>query len=168
MVSAITNARPGSEFDRFLYASIGDDRNGMPLTVLSALARSDVDPWEEASKLAQLPEQSAVTQLAFLLGALQHDPLVCPDPAGISAPLIALLPRTQYHTFPVLRVLAWAAPSKHPAAVSILVSVLAYVILLLFSNWLMGSLEAPVAIQPATTSLLVPNSPNPPTSSEAR
>ena len=93
MMAAITNARPGSEFDEFLYASIGDDRNGMPLTVLSALARSDVDPWEEAFKLAQLPKQSAVSQLAFLLGALPFAPLVCPDPAGISVPLIALLPR---------------------------------------------------------------------------
>jgi hypothetical protein len=38
-----------AEFDNFLYASIGADRNGMPLSVLSALARLDLDPWEEAS-----------------------------------------------------------------------------------------------------------------------
>jgi hypothetical protein len=33
----------GSEFDSFLYAPIGEDGNGMPLSVLSALARLDVD-----------------------------------------------------------------------------------------------------------------------------
>ena len=48
MMSAVTTPRLGCEFDRFLYASVGDDNNGMPLTVLSALARMDVDPWEEA------------------------------------------------------------------------------------------------------------------------
>jgi hypothetical protein len=40
----------GSEFDDFLYASIGEDSNGVLLSVLSALARLDVDPWEEAAK----------------------------------------------------------------------------------------------------------------------
>ena len=45
----------GSEFDDFLFAPIGDDRNDMPLSVLSALARLDVDPWEEAAELARWP-----------------------------------------------------------------------------------------------------------------
>jgi hypothetical protein len=40
---------PGSEYDDFLFASMGEDRNGLPLSVLSALARLDVDPWEEAT-----------------------------------------------------------------------------------------------------------------------
>jgi hypothetical protein len=39
----------GSEFDGFLYARIGEDSNGMLLSVLAALARLDVDPWEEAA-----------------------------------------------------------------------------------------------------------------------
>ena len=64
----------------------------MPLTVLSALARMDVDPWEEASKLTQLPQESAVKQLASLLGALRNAPVAGLDPARIAAPLIALLP----------------------------------------------------------------------------
>lgn len=34
MMSAVTSARLGPEFDEFLYASVGDDNNGMPLTVL--------------------------------------------------------------------------------------------------------------------------------------
>ena len=73
MMSAVTTARLGREYDKFLYASVGDDNNGMPLTVLSALARVDVDPWEEASKLTRLPPGSAATQLASLLGALRVD-----------------------------------------------------------------------------------------------
>lgn len=42
----------GPEFDKFLCASIGEDRNGTMLSVLSALARLDVDPWQEAADLA--------------------------------------------------------------------------------------------------------------------
>jgi hypothetical protein len=37
----------GTEFDDFLFAPIGEDRNDMPLSVLSALARLDIDPWQE-------------------------------------------------------------------------------------------------------------------------
>jgi len=52
------------EFDDFLFASIGEDRNGMLLSVLSAMARLDVDPWQEAAKLAGLPGQAATQRLA--------------------------------------------------------------------------------------------------------
>ena len=46
---------PGAEFNDFLFAPIGEDGNGMLVSVLSGLARLDVDPWQEAAKLAQLP-----------------------------------------------------------------------------------------------------------------
>ena len=42
----------GSEFDDFLHARIVEDGNGLPLTVLSALARLNMDPWDEAARLA--------------------------------------------------------------------------------------------------------------------
>jgi hypothetical protein len=74
MMSAVASARRDREFDKFLYASVGDDNNGMPLTVLSALARMDVVPWEEASKLMLLPQETAVTQLVALLGSLGNSP----------------------------------------------------------------------------------------------
>ena len=44
------------EFDDFLYAPIGADEGEMPLSVLSALARSDLDPWQEAAELSDLPK----------------------------------------------------------------------------------------------------------------
>jgi hypothetical protein len=46
------------------HASVGDDNNGMPLTALSTLARMDVDPWEEASKLTRLPQGRTERQFA--------------------------------------------------------------------------------------------------------
>jgi hypothetical protein len=43
----------GSEFNDFLYAPIGVERNEMPLSVLSALARLNIDPWGEAAELSE-------------------------------------------------------------------------------------------------------------------
>jgi hypothetical protein len=60
----------GTKFDEFLYAPIGEENNGMLLSVLSALARLDVDPWDEASRLARLPRSAAIQFLTTLIGAL--------------------------------------------------------------------------------------------------
>jgi hypothetical protein len=166
MVSAVTTPRLGCEFDRFLYASVGDDNNGMPLTVLSALARMDVDAWEEASKLTQLPQESAVTQLASLLGGIRHAPVAGLDPARIAGPLIALLPCPRDHAPPMFKAFAQAAPTKHPAAISTLLTVLTYMIFMLVSQWLIGGLQAPRQIQAPSTSAPPIDSPSVPTSSE--
>jgi hypothetical protein len=65
----------GSEFDDFLLAPIGEDNGGMLLSVLSALARLDVDPWEEAARLAELPGDKATRKLAALIAALPDPPV---------------------------------------------------------------------------------------------
>jgi hypothetical protein len=145
---------------------VGEDNNGMPLTVLSALARMNVDPWEEASKLTQLPPEGAVTQLASLLGALRNAPVAGRDPARIAAPLIALLPRQPDRAPPVLKAFVQAAPTKHPAAVSTLLTVLTYVIFMLLSQWMMGSFQTPRQNQAPPTSVAAIDSPSAPTSSE--
>jgi hypothetical protein len=166
MMSAVTIARLGREYDRFLYASVGDDNNGMPLTILSALARVDVDPWEEASKLTRLPPESAATQLASLLGALRHTPVTDLDPARLAAPLIALLPAPRDHAPSLLRAFAQAAPAKHPQVVSTLLTVSTYLIFMLLIQWLTGSLQVPSQTQSTRPSAATIESPNPPTSSE--
>jgi hypothetical protein len=83
----------GSEFDDFLFAPIGEDRNGLLLSVLSALARRDLDPWQEAAELAGLPEAVATQRLASLIAALPDMPSVRHGPGTIAARLVALLPR---------------------------------------------------------------------------
>jgi hypothetical protein len=126
----------------------------------------DVDPWEEASKLAQLPQESAITQLSSLLGALRNAPMAGLDPARIAGPLIALLPCPRDCAPPMLKAIASAAPTKHRAANSTLFTVLTYLIFMLFSQWLMGSLQAPRQIQSTSTSARAIDSPPTPTSSE--
>jgi hypothetical protein len=93
MTRAAAMSIPGAEFNEFLFAPIGEDRNGMLVSVLSALARSDVDPWLEAAKLAQLPGEAATQRLASLIGSSSDRDTSALDPTKIAARLIALLPR---------------------------------------------------------------------------
>jgi hypothetical protein len=83
----------GSEFDEFLFAVIGEDRNGMSLSVVSMLARVDLDPWQEAAALAALPKEVAAQRLAPLLEALPERTLQQTSAATTAARLVALLPR---------------------------------------------------------------------------
>ncbi|MEP7063011.1 MAG: hypothetical protein ABI881_11490 [Betaproteobacteria bacterium] len=83
------------EFDGFLMATIGGDSNnsGMQLSVLSALARLDVDPWQEAAELSRLPSETAIRKLTSLIAALPNGPSTRLDAGTIAARLIPLLPR---------------------------------------------------------------------------
>ena len=91
----MTHAAPapliGREFDSFLFASIGDDRHGQPLSVLSALARSDVDPWEEAGALARMSRKKAKARLTAMIVALQDEPIAALPLDAIASDLVALL-----------------------------------------------------------------------------
>lgn len=51
------------QFDRFLYAPLYED-DEMSLSVLSALTRQNMDPWQLAARLSQLPKAQAVKTLA--------------------------------------------------------------------------------------------------------
>jgi len=90
--SALASAL-GSEFNDFLFAPIGNDRNDMPLSVLSALARLDVDPWQEAAALARLPRETAAQRLASSIASLPEWSSAHLEHGTIAARLIALLPR---------------------------------------------------------------------------
>jgi len=141
MGAAIT-PRPGCEFDRFLYASLGDDANGMPLTVLSALARVDVDPWEEAAKLTLLSQDAAVKQLVSLFGLLRNTSANL-DPARFAVSLVALLPAPLARANSKFKSMSQSVPEKSSGSASTLLSVLTYLMFMLFSSWLLANLEAP-------------------------
>ena len=83
----------GPAFDPFLFAKIGDDCDGPLLSVVSALARLDVDPWQEAASLAHMPREEAKQRLTSLLASLPKDATRGLAPEIIAARLIALLPR---------------------------------------------------------------------------
>lgn len=80
------------KFDPFLAAPIGADRNDKVLSVLSALARSDVDPWREAMVLASMTRETAITRLAAIIAALPDVPVMKRPASDVAAELVALLP----------------------------------------------------------------------------
>lgn len=70
MTLATATSALESRFDPFLYAAVREDPDRAPLTVLSILARLDIDPWNEAARLAQLPVEAAARALAGLISPL--------------------------------------------------------------------------------------------------
>ncbi|MGO8917922.1 MAG: hypothetical protein ACLQJR_18630 [Stellaceae bacterium] len=81
-----------SEFNDFLFASVGEEKNGIELTVLSALTRLGVDPWGEAARLADLPREAAARALAAALSALPEGDWKVSDTWAIAARLVDRLP----------------------------------------------------------------------------
>jgi len=81
-----------SAFDRFLLSQL-QDNDGVPLTVLSMLARQDLEPIAEALRLSQLPHDEAVNSLALKLWKADSDFWSPSDASILAAQLIALLPR---------------------------------------------------------------------------
>ena len=118
----------GPEFDNFLFAPIGEDGNGMLLSVLSALARLDMDPWQEAAKLSGLPGAAATQRLASLIAALPNQSSAYPDPATVAARLVALLPRSANPNIPSRAPLFGAGAVTHPQAI-----IYVYVIFMVFA-----------------------------------
>jgi hypothetical protein len=83
----------GLAYNAFLFASVGDDGGGAPLSTASVLARLDIDPWEEAAQLTRLPKDHAVRRLAALLARLPGRPAGLAESETIAVRLVALLPR---------------------------------------------------------------------------
>ncbi len=90
------------ELDDFLNAPIGMERNEMPLSVLSALARLSLDPWKEATELSELPSDSATQRLAALILRLPGGRWTQADSRGIAHRLIELLPRRGSPALPLM------------------------------------------------------------------
>ena len=82
----------GREFERFLYASVGEDQNGSIVTVLSTLARLDLDPWEEAAELAALGREAARLRLGLRLSKFRDVPELARNHGSVARELARLLP----------------------------------------------------------------------------
>jgi hypothetical protein len=106
MKSPARTSRFRPEFDAFLFAPVGADESGMPLSVLSVLARMDLDPWQEAAQLAALPPESAAQKMSSILGAVPHPSVNSSDILLIATRLVATLPRPM----PLLRLPLRAFP----------------------------------------------------------
>jgi hypothetical protein len=80
------------DFEGFLFADIGTQPNGLPLTVLSLFARAGVDPWSEAERLSQM---SRVAAISYMMSEINRAPAVYRsnvDVAQLAKSLVARLP----------------------------------------------------------------------------
>jgi hypothetical protein len=80
------------EFDRFLFASVGEEAEGVPLSVLSALSRLDLDPRDEAARLSHLTKDAAAEQLAKMIARLSDRRWPLSEARRIAGGLIERLP----------------------------------------------------------------------------
>lgn len=87
----VLNPHP-PEFERFLYAPVGEDRNGYVVTVLSALARLGLDPWVETEELITSGRAAARTRLATLLSRCRDVPALADEATRVARDLTQLLP----------------------------------------------------------------------------
>jgi len=101
-----------SPLDRFLYAPIAEDANGTMVTVLSALARQDLDPWDEAHDLNLLSRSSAIQRLTLAIAALPFYSADRETPTVLATRLIALLPHDEEP-----RASTWASAQSVPPAI---------------------------------------------------
>jgi hypothetical protein len=87
-----SSASSTADFERFVYVDVAIEPNGMELSVLSALSRRGLDPWQEAQPLAQLPRLAAADGLAQILRAVPAVQSLRLDVKVIAERLVALLP----------------------------------------------------------------------------
>jgi hypothetical protein len=162
MMRCTSIAPLGSEFDNFLFAPIGEDSNGMRLSVLSALARLDVDPWQEASELAQLPGETATQRLASLIAAIPGGPSAHQDPGTVADRLIALLPRRAYSNAPPQETLFGISAVSEPRG--FMYAIVIFMAFVLGAQWIIASHQPSVQVDNASSSApstFIPQTPPP-------
>jgi len=80
------------EYDSFLFAPVGEEVGGIPLSVLSALSRLNLDPRDEAARLSQLTKETAADQLASMIGRLSDRRWSLSEARRIAGRLVERLP----------------------------------------------------------------------------
>ena len=80
------------EFDPFLFASVSEEVDEVPLSVLSALTRLGLDPREEAARLSHLTKEAAADHLAGMIARLSGQRWNLSEASRIAARLIERLP----------------------------------------------------------------------------
>ena len=81
-----------SPYNAFLFAAVGEEQVGVPLTVLSALTRLGFDPWQEAARLAGLPRETATRVFAVTIAMLPEGDWKASEAETIAARLVNWLP----------------------------------------------------------------------------
>jgi hypothetical protein len=145
-------ASPFAKFGDFLHAPIHEEAGGMPLTVLSALARREIDAWEFAARLDLESSRTRVTELTALIAMLPSGMPPQESPDLIVRRLLALLPCERRTARPA-SVGAIAGGAQAAASLGYLQLIIGSVFFAVFSFWVFGRLleTAPVTATTAVT-----------------
>jgi len=92
MTTSNAFALKNSGLNEFLFAEVGTELNGSPLTILSILARLGKDPWAEAARWAQLPKPAMIDSLTLSISQMPLPPQVIAEARATASRLILLLP----------------------------------------------------------------------------
>ncbi|MDU8912275.1 hypothetical protein [Aestuariicoccus sp. MJ-SS9] len=130
----VLNPHP-PEFERFLYASVGEDRNGYVVTVLSTLARLGLDPWQETADLVKQGHDAARARLGTLLARFRDVPALASDHGRVARDLSQLLPDGR--TSGTLKRAALPVADGRPGTSGAIWAVLA-IIFVLFQMFMVG------------------------------
>jgi hypothetical protein len=82
----------GENFDAFLYCVIQEDESGQSLTVLSLLARQNIDAWDAAGEYMRSPREAAITKFSDLLAKQVARTPADEASRALAARLLGLLP----------------------------------------------------------------------------
>ena len=92
-----------SEYNAFLFASVGEEKSGLQLTVLTALTRLGFNAWDEAARLSDLVNEAAARELATTIGKLPERDWKASEVEAIAARLITFLPGRSVMAIPSTR-----------------------------------------------------------------
>jgi hypothetical protein len=90
-------------YNDFLFAPICKEANGMHLSVLSALARLNLDPWEEATHLAAMPKADARRALVSTLDLVSGRSWSPSEAEKTAERLVRLLPEQRGDATPAAK-----------------------------------------------------------------
>jgi hypothetical protein len=91
-----------SPYNAFLFAAVGEEKIGIPLTVLTALTRLGYDPWREAARLADLPRETAARAFAVTIAMLPEGDWKASESEAIAARLVNWLPGQSIKAIPAV------------------------------------------------------------------
>ena len=89
-----------SEYNAFLFAAVGEEKVGLPLTVLTALTRLGFDPWREAARLSDLPRETAARAFAVTIAIIPEGNWKASDSEAIATRLVNWLPGRSAQAIP--------------------------------------------------------------------
>jgi hypothetical protein len=139
------------DLHHFLFAAVGEERNGIPLSMISALAQLGLDPWEEAGRLSSLAKQEAVERLTALILRLPGLRRPSSEARQIAVGLIDVLPTHNGAAKPAEaevrgRKVPTIAPGKGFWVICLALAAAAFLVMLTYRDVPFGERQAPSAI----------------------